>query len=106
MKKPFRRANNFRNKLIVAFLLVSLLPMLAVEMMSYYISTSAMKTNINDLIKVNLMQTSKNLDTSLQAYEDLLFQIFTDDNVINLVKEINDPMTVTPEFTRRELINI
>lgn len=106
MDRPFRTGISFRNKLIVAFLLVSLLPVLAVEMMSYYISTAAMKKNINDLIQVNLLQTSKNLDTSLQAYEDLLFQIFTNDNVMSLVKEINDPATQIPELSRRKLINL
>ncbi|PWW07238.1 two-component system sensor histidine kinase YesM [Paenibacillus cellulosilyticus] len=106
MDKPFKKGISFRNKLLVTFLLVSLLPMLAVEMMSYYTSTVAMKTNMNDLINVNLLQTSKNLDTSMQDYEDLLFQVFTDDNVMSLVKEINDPTAESPEFSRRKLINI
>ncbi|THF72957.1 sensor histidine kinase [Cohnella fermenti] len=106
MDMPPKRGISLRNKLIVSFLLVGLLPMLAVQMLSYYVSTVAMKTNMNDLVRVNLLQTSKNLDTSLHAYEDLLFQIFTDDNVMNLVKEINDPQTGSLEFSRRKLINI
>ncbi|GMK37547.1 histidine kinase [Paenibacillus sp. CCS19] len=106
MDKPFKKGISFRNKLLVTFLLVSLLPILAVEMMSYYTSTVAMKKNMNDLINVNLLQTSKNLDTSLQNYEDLLFQVFTDDNVMSLVKEINDPAADSLEFSRRKLINI
>lgn len=106
MDKPFKKGISFRNKLLITFLLVSLLPMLGVEMMSYYTSTVAMKKNMNDLIQVNLLQTSKNLDTSMQDYEDLLFQVFTDDNVMSLVKEIIDPATDSPEFSRRRLINI
>lgn len=106
MEITHKRSISFRNKLMISFLLVSLLPLLAVQMVSYYVSTEAMKTKINDLVRVNLLQTSKNLDTSLQAYRDLLFQIFTDDNVMELVKEINDPTTESPELSRRKLINI
>ena len=106
MDKPLGRGLSFRNKLIVSFLLVSLLPMLAVQMMSYYISTGAMENKINDLVQVNLLQTSKSLDTSMKAYEDLLFQLFIDDDVMALVKDINDPDTDSQELSRRKLINI
>ncbi|WP_219644301.1 sensor histidine kinase [Cohnella sp. CFH 77786] len=96
---------SFRNKMIVSFVLVSLLPVLIVQTISYYISTEAMKKKIDDLVQVNLLQTSKNLDTSLRAYEDLLFQIFTNDEVIELVKEINDPRADL-ELSKRKLINL
>ena len=59
MNQPYKRGLSFRNKLIISFLLVSLLPMLAVQMVSYYVSSGAMKAKINDLVKVNLLQTSK-----------------------------------------------
>jgi len=101
-----KRGISFRNKLMISFLLVSLIPMLAVQMVSYYVSSKAMNNKINDLVQVNLLQTSKNLDTSLQAYEDLLFQIVIDDEVMELTKQINDPATLSPELSRRKLINI
>ncbi len=99
------RGFSFRNKLIVSFLLVSLLPVLLVQMISYYISTEAMKKKIDDLVHVNLLQTSKNLDTSLQAYEDIIFQIFTNDEVVALVKGINNN-GADLELNKRKLINL
>ncbi|MBW5449255.1 HAMP domain-containing protein [Cohnella sp. CFH 77786] len=105
MKRIMLRKWSFRNKMIVSFVLVSLLPVLIVQTISYYISTEAMKKKIDDLVQVNLLQTSKNLDTSLRAYEDLLFQIFTNDEVIELVKEINDPRADL-ELSKRKLINL
>ncbi|MFC5468581.1 sensor histidine kinase [Cohnella suwonensis] len=99
------RKLSFRNKMIVSFVLVSLLPVLIVQMISYYISSEAMKKKIDDLVQANLLQTSKNLDTSLHAYEDLLFQIFTNDDVIGLVKEINNPRSDL-ELSKRKLINL
>lgn len=99
------RGFSFRNKLIVSFLLVSLLPVLIVQMISYMISTEAMKNKIDDLVHVNLLQTSKNLDTSLQAYEDILFQIFTNDDVVALVQKINTN-EADLELNKRKLIDL
>jgi two-component system sensor histidine kinase YesM len=106
MRRPLFRGFSFRNKLIVSFLLVSLLPVLMVQMISYYVSAGAMEKKIDDLVRVSLLQTSKNLDTSLNAYADILFQIFTDDDVMELTKQINNPNTEIPELSRRKLINI
>ncbi|MFF2088920.1 sensor histidine kinase [Paenibacillus sp. NPDC058174] len=96
---------SYRNKLIVSFMLVSLLPVLIVQMISYYVSTDAMKTKTNALVQANLLQTSKNLDISLLAYQDLLFQIITNDDVIRLVKAINVP-NEDVELSKRKLINL
>ncbi|BBI31214.1 cache domain-containing sensor histidine kinase [Cohnella abietis] len=95
---------SYRNKLIISFMLVSLLPVLIVQMVSYYVSSDAMKRKIDVLVQANLTQTSKNLDTSLQAYEDLLFQIVTNDDVIRLLREINNPADDV-ELSKRQLIN-
>ncbi|MGG6309316.1 cache domain-containing sensor histidine kinase [Paenibacillus macerans] len=95
---------NYRNKLILA-MLVSLLPVLAVQMVSYYVSSDAMKRKTDVLVEANLVQTSKNLDTSLQAYEDLLYQIITNDDVVRLLGEINHP-TENVELSKRKLINL
>ncbi|MFC5529862.1 cache domain-containing sensor histidine kinase [Cohnella yongneupensis] len=96
---------SYRNKLIVSFMLVSLLPVLVVQMVSYYVSSDAMKRKIDVLVHANLLQTSKNLDTSLLAYDDLLFQIITNDDVIRLVKEVNVPGEDV-ELSKRKLINM
>lgn len=80
---------SFRNKLIVAFIIVSLLPVLLVQIISYYVSSEAMKEKTNVLIQSNLLQTSKNLDTSIEAYEDIVQQIITNDELIELIRVIN-----------------
>jgi two-component system sensor histidine kinase YesM len=47
---------------------------------------------VNELVNFNLVQVSKNIDASLTSYEDLLFQVFSDENIIDLVEKINtDP---------------
>ena len=80
---------SFRKKLIFSFILVGLLPVIIVQIISYYVSSEAMTRNIDDLVHANLMQTSKNLDTSILAYNDIVQQIITNDAVIELIKKIN-----------------
>ncbi|WP_379342218.1 sensor histidine kinase [Paenibacillus sp. GCM10027629] len=84
---------------------MSLLPVLIVQIVSYYVSSETMKRKIDDLVHANLIQTSKNLDISLRAYDDLLFQIITNDDVIRLVKEAN-VQNADVELSRRKLINL
>ncbi|WP_337102418.1 sensor histidine kinase [Paenibacillus sp. YIM B09110] len=96
---------SYRNKLILSFMLVSLLPVIVVQIVSYYVSTDAMKQKTDVLVQANLLQTSKNLDTSLKAYDDLLFQIITNDEIVGLLREINNP-TDSLELSKRKLINL
>lgn len=80
---------SFKSKLIFSFIFVSIIPILLVQSISYFNTTSAMKENVNELITYNLAQTEKNLNTTLNSYMDILYQIYTDDEIIELVKKIN-----------------
>ncbi len=80
---------SFKSKLLFSFVFVSIIPILVVQSISYYRTTIFMKDNVNELIKLSLVQTSKNLNTTLRSYTDILYQIYTDDEIIELVKEIN-----------------
>jgi two-component system sensor histidine kinase YesM len=104
MRNWFFRGFSFRNKLIVSFVFVSLLPVLIVQMIYYYISSNAMETKINELVHYNLIQTSKSLDSMLMAYEDILFQVFTNDDIVHLVRNINNGSDV--ELSKNQLVNI
>ncbi len=104
MRNWFFRGFSFRNKLIVSFVFVSLLPVLIVQMIYYYISSNAMERKINELVHYNLIQSSKSLDSMLMAYEDILFQVFTNDDVVHLVRNINNGSDV--ELSKNKLVNI
>jgi len=100
-----KRGFSFRNKLIVSFILVSLLPVVIVQMISYYVSSAAMRNKIDVLVHANLLQTSKNLDTSLQAYGDIVQQIITNDDLIDLINSINEQHDDV-ELSKRKLVNM
>ncbi|MDF2988937.1 MAG: putative rane protein [Eubacterium sp.] len=81
---------SFKSKLIFSFIFISIIPILLVQSISYFNTTSAMRENVNELITYNLAQTEKNLNTTLNSYMDILYQIYTDDEIIELVKKINE----------------
>jgi len=85
----FKRLS-FKSKLIFSFIFVSIIPILFVQSISYLNTTSVMKANVNELITYNLAQTEKNLNTTLNSYMDILYQVYTDDEIIGLVKKINE----------------
>lgn len=85
---------SLKNKLLISFLFVSIIPILFVQTLSYYNFSLSMKKKINELIHFNLVQTSKNLDTTLTSYEDLLIQILSDDALVEQVKKLNSTSDV------------
>ncbi|MDP4181069.1 MAG: sensor histidine kinase [Bacillota bacterium] len=87
----FRRFKkmSFKFKLLFSFIFVSIIPILVVQSISYYNTTKTMKANVDELIRLSLVQTKKNLDTKLASYTDILRQIYMDDEIIDLVNEIN-----------------
>lgn len=85
---------SFRNKLLVAFLLTSLLPMLFMSLFSYYNSTKIVGKSVDEMTQVNLQQTQVNMNVWLDSYEDVLFQIYTNDEIVRMAEEINDEKNV------------
>jgi two-component system, sensor histidine kinase YesM len=104
MKMGFYQRLGFRNKLIFSFVLVSLLPVLVVQMIYYNVSSKAFETKTNELVHYNLIQTAKSLDNMLASYEDIVFQVFTNDEVVELIRNINAGNDV--ELSKNKLVNI
>ncbi len=84
------KKQSFKIKLILSFALASILPILILQAFSYYNTTQSMKEKINDLIGDNLAQASKNLDTTLKSYTDALYQIYIDDEIIEMINKMNN----------------
>ena len=80
---------SFRNKLLAVFLLTSLLPMLFMILFSYYNSTKVVGDSVDEMTQVNLKQTQVNMEVWLDSYEDVLFQIYTNDEIVRMAEEIN-----------------
>jgi two-component system, sensor histidine kinase YesM len=76
-----------------------------VQLYSYYSIAESMRSNISDLINLNLQQTRKSLDLMLSGYNDLLYQIYTDDDLVSNMENIGDnhEVAVNTNQLRRRL---
>lgn len=77
-------------KLVTAFVITSIIPILLVNIIYYYNTSKLVQQNVESMTKANLEQTKVSLDVWLDSYEDILLQVYTDDYIVELVDKIND----------------
>ncbi len=92
---------SFKYRLIVSFCLLSIMPVIVIQVVSYYTLAGKLQKKIDALENTNLLQTRKIIRTNLDFYEDLLAQMYTDDHLINLVDTLNGGANV--EFISGQL---
>ena len=97
--------SSLRRKLILLFVLASTVPILLLSVYSVYSTRSILRRNTESLVNVNLKQIDDNLNISLDAYDDLLYQIYTSDEVVEWVDKLNagEDVAVTVSQMRRFL---
>ncbi len=81
---------SFRSRLLLSFLVFSILPVLTLTFYSYGRIANVVQDNIDQLIENNMAMISRNLDVTLSAYSDILTQLYTSDDVVSLANYIND----------------
>ena len=80
---------SIKTRLITAFIVTSFLPIALVNIVSYYNTSRLVRQNVEGMTNANLEQTRVSLDVWLDSYEDILFQVYTDDDIVDLVDKIN-----------------
>ena len=85
--KPDRKS--IRIRLVTAFIVTSVIPILLINIISYYNTSRLVQQNVERMTRANLEQTKVSLDVWLDSYEDILFQGYTDDYIVELVDKIN-----------------
>lgn len=83
------RRRSFKQQLVMAFFVTSMIPIISIFFISYFNSTNILKDNMDALISSNLEQTRNSLDIWMESYEDLIYQIYTDDTIVELVDRVN-----------------
>ena len=76
-------------QLAVSFLIVSIIPIVFINLFSYYNISKIVNDNNNELMRYHLNRTKTTLDISIESYEDVLYQIYSSDEVVNLINRIN-----------------
>ena len=96
------KIRSLRVQLFLAICLVAIIPVIIVSSFSLGNTIRIVNDKVNELTKNNLEQVDKNINITLGGYEDLLFQLCTDDSIIELVEMINSNKNV--EFYTSQLI--
>lgn len=95
------KQRSFRGILIASFVFVSIIPILTLQVFSYARLSDRLQENMNRLSEVNVAQIRNNLEISLEAYEDLLYQIYTSDEIVSLIYDIGEG--VNPAVSMNQL---
>lgn len=105
MEKREKKRYHIGTKMMAAFIVTSIIPLILIYLFSYYNIVGIVKENSDELIRYNLMQMKSGLNVNIDAYEDVLYQIFVDDDIIELVNKINheENQSVSKNQLRREL---
>ena len=99
------RKKSLKARLLRAFLITSIIPVVLVNLFLYFNTSNIVRDNVTELTRVNLQQTRSSLNVWLESYEDILFQIYTDDDIVELIDKINrgEELAVSKKQLRRTL---
>ncbi len=79
-------------KILMSFTVASIIPIIIINMFSYFNISRIVNDNNDDLTRYNLNQTKTDLDITMESYLDVLYQIYADDDVVNLINKINNDL--------------
>ena len=60
-------------------MITSIIPIILMNLFSYYNTTGIVRDNITEMTEYNLEQTQSSVNTNVESYRDLLYQIYSDD---------------------------
>lgn len=103
--KITRKRTKLQTRLILAFLITSMIPLIVVNIFLYYNTSGIVRSNVDELAAANLDQTRSGLDIWLESYQDILFQIYMNDDIVKTVEEINEgkELSINRKQLRRTL---
>lgn len=98
------RYRSFRSRLLLSFICLSLIPVLVLTFYSSSRIVGIAQENIDSLVDNNLEMISRNLNVTLAAYSDIVYQLYTSDEVVDLVNGINAGKDVA--LRRNQLLRV
>ena len=106
MKKSKNYRSSLTLRLILAFIATSIIPIILYNFFAYYNTAKIVNDNMQELNRTNLAQVANSVDVWIESYEDILFQVYTNDDIIAMVEHINqspDDLTLVTGQLRRNL---
>lgn len=105
MKRIRKAVRGFKTQIVLSFIIVSIIPLIGIGIWTYKNTSGIVNDNVKTFTYANLTQTSKTAAVSIEAYHALLYQIFTDENIVALTDKINSgqDLAVSKNQLRRAL---
>ena len=91
-KKILAHYNSWKlgHKLLCAFALASIIPLLLMQIFAFQVNRKQMTEKIDELMVSNLTQIAERVNLNMEVYTNLLYQIYTDDQIIDNVTTLTD----------------
>ncbi len=108
MERRPRKKLSLQLKLLVYFGILTTVQVLILLTYSALHVTRLLRDNTEQLTQVNLEQTAKNLNLSFDSYKDVMYQLYTGDDFVAWLDNINTDksVSVTTNQMRRQLRTI
>lgn len=102
MRRYFQ--SSLKGRMISAFIITSIIPAIIITIFSYLNTSRIVRDNVQQLTSTNLQQIKSSLKVWVDSYEDILFQIYMNDDIVDLVDQLNhddDNTLVSSQLRRR-----
>ena len=80
--------NSLKGKMLIAFIITAVFPSFILILFSYINTAQIVRENAADMMQSNLRQTKSSLGVWMDSYEDILFQVYMNDDIVAMVEQI------------------
>ena len=104
-KKFLQWFNNQKlgNKIKYTFLVASVVPLLAAQVLMLYVISHNMREKVDDLMVSQLVQISERAELTLEVYTNLVYQIYSDNEIIDGIKKYQNAVPEMRAQAYREI---
>lgn len=102
---PFHLGGTLRQRLLACFALLAVLPLLLNVLLSFRNTRRQILENRDQIANLDVQQITRDLDMELSGYENVLYQLYTDEELSDLVHALDQgqDLAVTRNQIRRKL---
>jgi len=86
---------SLKGKMLIAFMVTAVIPTCILIFFSYINTVNIVRDNVDELLQKNIAQIKSSMDVWIDSYEDILFQIYMNDDIVDVVEDINDEEDIT-----------
>lgn len=77
-------------QLLVSYIVISMIPILVLQLFNYHKTRYTLTRQVDALVQDNLEQISEQINLNLQIYTSLLYQVYTDQDMIHNIENYMD----------------